>query len=454
MRVHDYLDLPEQAAPAAPGLGRALVYPKADGRLYSKDDAGDERLLGVDAPHLDDDHLRIRDEFDRADVVGALGSTTTHGRAWQSDAGWSITGQHAHKANSSYSVAWIYAHHAFGAWSVTLGPGCDQAEWWSVVRLAANDDYVRVGRGATNTYDVQKIVDGGLGGFSFMTTVNTPHTAPAPGDVVTVTNLPDDGIDVYVNGVLYFTGGDQLNFTSNRFGLAAATPTPTFASVSFLPIGGGDATQIDVAALTGAVMDRATLDQLTFESNLRVSGDAARLLIAQSGQVVRPTKVGIMFSSPTGAISNFTFVNGNARFAPVYVAQSTPIDRLACHVQIAGSTGAITRLALCADNGSFAPGVVLVQGTVDGTSVGTKSLVVSLTLDPGLYWTTAINQDNPTTRPSLIYINGHGMTLAHESFAGVATLAWEVNNVTGVLQDNPTVAANFSPPRVLMRQAP
>lgn len=52
MRVHDHLDLPEQAAPPTPAAGRAIIYPKADGRYYEKDSAGVERLLSANPDPL------------------------------------------------------------------------------------------------------------------------------------------------------------------------------------------------------------------------------------------------------------------------------------------------------------------------------------------------------------------------------------------------------------------
>lgn len=39
------LILKEVASPATPATGSSIVYVKADGKLYYKDDAGEERLL-------------------------------------------------------------------------------------------------------------------------------------------------------------------------------------------------------------------------------------------------------------------------------------------------------------------------------------------------------------------------------------------------------------------------
>lgn len=43
------LTLEEQSAPSTPGANKVVVYPKSDGLVYSKDDAGVEILLGFTA---------------------------------------------------------------------------------------------------------------------------------------------------------------------------------------------------------------------------------------------------------------------------------------------------------------------------------------------------------------------------------------------------------------------
>lgn len=45
-----YILLVEQTAPAAPSTAQVLLYPKADGLMYTKDDAGTERELQAGAP--------------------------------------------------------------------------------------------------------------------------------------------------------------------------------------------------------------------------------------------------------------------------------------------------------------------------------------------------------------------------------------------------------------------
>lgn len=170
------------------------------------------------------------------------------------------------------------------------------------------------------------------------------------------------------------------------------------------------------------------------------------------GQVVRPLAAGRYFSSPCAGTGTFAMGNGDARFSPLFVGQTTTIDRLAVNVTVAGSTGAVTRLALFNDNGSFKPGTVRAQGTVDSTTTGLKTLTVSDTLVPGVYWVVAVNQGAPTTNATLTFISQAGLAMVHETLPGNNSYAWQATGITGAFANNPTVGAFFSPPRVLVRQ--
>lgn len=177
---------------------------------------------------------------------------------------------------------------------------------------------------------------------------------------------------------------------------------------------------------------------------------AVRLVSA--GQQVRSIAPGQEFSSPTAGVGAFAFGDGNARFAPVFVGSTINIDRLSVNVTAVGTAGSVTRLVLCDDNG-FKPGAVVAQGTVDSTTTGFKSLAVSVTLRPGVYWATAINQGAPVTPPTLSFINAMGLALAFDSQPTASSFAWAAT-IAGVAANNPAVTATFSPPRVFLRQGP
>lgn len=231
------LELSDPGAAAHPGLGAH------DALGLATDDELADAIAGVGGggadltEHLHLDHARVYDDFERADA-GALGTTVTGDRTWATDGSWSIVGGHAKNTDAGYDVATIAPHYDFGAWQVTLGPGCTAAEWYAIVRYGDSANYVRVGRdGGANVWKMEKIEGGGVGAFDFFAARNEPHDPPAVGDVLTIVNHPDDGFDVLVNGVLYFTGGDDFNSGTPGVGLAANGVTPTFASVSFVPLG-------------------------------------------------------------------------------------------------------------------------------------------------------------------------------------------------------------------------
>lgn len=241
------------------GLGNVTNTSDANKPVSTLQAAADA-LRVLRTPHMDYEHMLIRDEFDRANSVGSLGVTTTHGRSWGGEGAWSITSQRLHKTGAGYALLTLEPHHPFGHWSVTLGPGCDSAEWWLVARVVDVNNYFRVGRGATNVYEIQRIVAGSVGAADVMNSRNTPHKVPEAGDVVKFVNFADDGIDVYVNDVLYWTGAELDDHTESSVGLASASATPTFERVEFLPIAGGDATLLGLAAkasLAGAAFTGA-----------------------------------------------------------------------------------------------------------------------------------------------------------------------------------------------------
>ncbi len=79
--------------------------------------------------------------------------------------------------------------------------------------------------------------------------------------------------------------------------------------------------------------------------------------------------------------------NGLITAMSVEVAKPTPIDQLAIYVGTFATTGTL-RLGIYADDGSCFPGSVFYDaGTVTAmTPTNVKSIAVSLTLSPGVWW--------------------------------------------------------------------
>jgi len=93
-----WLDFDEQSAPSTPASGRVILYPKSDGLLYSKDDAGTERALGAST-----DYVLLQDQKS----AGTAGGTFTSG-AWRTrDLNTEVadTGGHCSLSSNQFTLA-------------------------------------------------------------------------------------------------------------------------------------------------------------------------------------------------------------------------------------------------------------------------------------------------------------------------------------------------------------
>jgi hypothetical protein len=91
---------------------------------------------------------------------------------------------------------------------------------------------------------------------------------------------------------------------------------------------------------------------------------------------------------------------------PFIVGSAHTFPNLAIEFQIAGSTGAVCRVGIYADNGAGYPGaLVLDAGAIPATvaHVGIPQLAaLAEALPPGLYWLCVAGQGSPTTQPTLV----------------------------------------------------
>jgi hypothetical protein len=86
---------------------------------------------------------------------------------------------------------------------------------------------------------------------------------------------------------------------------------------------------------------------------------------------------------------------------PFVVPVQTTFDRIAIHV-VNGQTSSVVRLGIYSHNATLDyPGaLVLDAGTVSATSGGFRSITISETLSPGIYWLAAVHQEG-TTAPNI-----------------------------------------------------
>jgi hypothetical protein len=113
------------------------------------------------------------------------------------------------------------------------------------------------------------------------------------------------------------------------------------------------------------------------------------------------------------------------------------IDRIACSVAVAGTSGAVVRFGVRefdATNG--VAGTLLVDGgTVNAESTGFKEVTISLAVQANrIYCLTATVQGGAGTRPSLAHRNGPFPILG-SSAAGAFHQTTQKSSVTGALDD-------------------
>ena len=144
-----------------------------------------------------------------------------------------------------------------------------------------------------------------------------------------------------------------------------------------------------------------------------------------------------------GAYTSGSVSNDALRVTPWDVESPVTVADLGVIVTTAGSSGAVARLGVFADDGSGAfPGALAVDaGTVNAAATGAPVAAnLGVVLRPGRYWAGAVVQGSPTTQPALRVANlGAGL---YSRLPGLPTsgspptsvpLGWIVNGVSGAL---------------------
>jgi hypothetical protein len=143
------------------------------------------------------------------------------------------------------------------------------------------------------------------------------------------------------------------------------------------------------------------------------TGDPARtafdklngsLTEAYHGQLIagRYYAPGSWVANQAGGQTNGGMSNAWMRASPFFLGQGHTFDRIQIEVTTAGSTGSVVRLGIYSSDPATQKPLNLLgdYGTVDCTTTGMKTIVINITLEPGLYWLTAVGQGSPTTVPN------------------------------------------------------
>lgn len=141
------------------------------------------------------------------------------------------------------------------------------------------------------------------------------------------------------------------------------------------------------------------------------------------------------------------------RSSPLVVPVRCSFDRIEQEINVAGTAGALVRLGIYASDELLRPGaLVLDAGTVASDSTGWKSTTVDVTLDPGLYWVTAVTQVAAAT---LACINsGVGIAADNQASGSVFGIRSNANSFSGALPATyPAFVRDANGPIVKLRVA-
>jgi hypothetical protein len=140
--------------------------------------------------------------------------------------------------------------------------------------------------------------------------------------------------------------------------------------------------------------------------------------------------VGYDYTGP-GTSSSTAMVTSELKVSPLVIHKTTTLSSIGVYVQVAATGGSI-RLGIYSNSTSedYPSTLVLDAGLVSATTTGAKTITISQTLTPGLYWLAAVSQG---TNPPSIYQFNSG---SHPFLPSISTLgspfAWK-ETVAGAL---------------------
>jgi hypothetical protein len=162
---------------------------------------------------------------------------------------------------------------------------------------------------------------------------------------------------------------------------------------------------------------------------------AIRPIVPQSGEYLVAPNTG-------QTLNGFDPSNGTLYLTPLDIAVAHTFVKIACCVTTAGSSGAVFRMGLYADDGtgSRPTGAPLLDaGTKVATSVGDQTITISYAASVGRIWAGLVTQGAPTTTPSYMstgtmleippaYLSTSGLGASNYSYR-----CWQMSSVTGSL---------------------
>lgn len=155
--------------------------------------------------------------------------------------------------------------------------------------------------------------------------------------------------------------------------------------LSVTPNDGADTITVATTATANATDTNGTTNKVyTATEKTKLAGIATGANLG----LAFPYTTGNYFGAAAITVSNQAKATTRLEAIPVLVWQSTAIDRLGVSKSVAGPSGSLLRMGIYADNGTGAPGTLLLDGgnIAGDAATGVQASTVSYTLAPGLYW--------------------------------------------------------------------
>jgi len=233
------------------------------------------------------------------------------------------------------------------------------------------------------------------------------------------------------------TGATGATGPAGSSGVVAVTAPITNSGTSSsanIGISTGTTSAVGALQLTDSVASTSTTTAAT-PNAVKTSYDLANLRapIIKRGSTV-------YFSSPMQGAANFTVVNETAYYTPIYIDQSTTVDRIAVRTASTFSGTATLRLGIYNyDSATGRPSTVLLDaGTVSATAASTNyQITISQSLSTGFYFVVVCQQGTAPTTGAYLANNPAGTT--NNIIVGT-TSAPNTNTIIGFSQTSVTGA--------------
>ncbi len=277
----------------------------------------------------------------------------------------------------------------------------------------------------------------------FLTPLNSTTAANIQTDVTIEGNVISGALHSGVRvagGYATSPRSDKIRIRGNRIGSCGTTPI--WLSTGYF------GSQVEVYDNETADTKAATVTLANFTKppfiGLHGYGRGPRPLMRgqESGARMRPN----FYYGPEGTTSNGATTLNRLTAVPIFVPRRVTLNRIGINITTAAATGGSQGLlgvyADAEDGYGGYPGVLLASGSVATDSTGFKEAVISVTLNPGLYWLAFVAQ---TSTPSVPQLTGNNPVVGYQGTGAAAGRnCFDQSSVTGALPDPFTSSPNAS----------